>query len=197
MTETPGFARSPQSLMPFGISLPDEEHDGRRVGGAVVGQTGLPVGRQRPCLLGDLVDVVGQRQGDHVGLQAVDHRAGLLARAAVRLPNGHVLSGLALPVGGELGVEVLVELPRRIVRHVEQRHRLGRLPERGRHQRAGEEERIRERSKRLHECVSFELIVPGCQNEVLESRDYAVLRLSVAGGSAGGERGTLVVDARP
>ncbi len=37
------------------------------------------------ALLGDRVDVVGQRQRDDVGLQAVDHRARLLARAAVRL----------------------------------------------------------------------------------------------------------------
>ncbi len=37
------------------------------------------------ALVGDAVDVRGQRERHHVGLQAVDHRARLLARAAVRL----------------------------------------------------------------------------------------------------------------
>ena len=35
--------------------------------------------------LGDDVDVAGQCQGDDVGVQAVDHRARLLAGPAVRL----------------------------------------------------------------------------------------------------------------
>ena len=34
-----------------------------------------------------------------VGLQAVDHRAGLLARAAVRLLDGDLVAGLLEPVG--------------------------------------------------------------------------------------------------
>ena len=106
------------------VALAHQEHDGRGVGRAVVGQPLLPVGRKQPGLLGDLVDVVGQRQRHHVGLQAVDDRAGLLARAAVRLPDGDVLARLRLPVLGELLVEVLVELARRIVGDVEQGHRL-------------------------------------------------------------------------
>ena len=67
------------------------------------------------ALLGQLVDVVGQRQRHHVGLEAVDHRARLLARAAVRLLDGHGVAGLGLPVLGERGVEVLVQLARRVV----------------------------------------------------------------------------------
>ncbi len=43
---------------------------------------------------GDRIDVVGQRQRDDVGLQAVDHRARLLAGAAVRLLDGDVVAGL-------------------------------------------------------------------------------------------------------
>src|SRR5690606_41796955 len=45
----------------------------------------LPVLRDEAGRLADGVDVVRQRQGDDVGRQAVDHRARLLAGAAVRL----------------------------------------------------------------------------------------------------------------
>ena len=55
------------------------------------GQAVLPVRREAVRLLGDGVDVIGQSQRDHVGLQAVDHRARLLARAAVRLLDGDVV----------------------------------------------------------------------------------------------------------
>jgi hypothetical protein len=72
------------------------------------------------ALGGDLVDVIGQRQGDDVGLQAVDHRAGLLARAAVALVDGQGLADLVLPVLGVGGVDVLVELARRIIADVQQ-----------------------------------------------------------------------------
>ena len=75
----------------LGVALAHQEHDGRGVGRAVVRQPLLPVRRQQPGL-GDGVDVVGQRQRDHVGLQPVDDRARLLARAAVRLLDGHVLA---------------------------------------------------------------------------------------------------------
>ena len=37
----------------------------------------------------DRVDVVGQRQRHHVGLEAVDHRPRLLAGPAVRLVDRH------------------------------------------------------------------------------------------------------------
>jgi len=45
--------------------------------------------------------------------------AGLGARSAVRLLDGHRLAGLGFPVGGEGLVIGLVELTRRIVGHVE------------------------------------------------------------------------------
>ena len=79
----------------------------------------LPVGRNEAAVLGELIDVAGERQRHDVGLEAVDHRARLLARAAVRLLDRDVFAGLRLPVLGEGGVELLVELARRIVGDVE------------------------------------------------------------------------------
>jgi hypothetical protein len=47
-------------------------------------------------LVGDGVDVVGQRQRHHIGLEPVDHRARLLAGAAVRSVHFEVtVTGLA------------------------------------------------------------------------------------------------------
>jgi hypothetical protein len=83
----------------LGIALAHQEHDGRGVGRGVLRQALLPVGGDQLALVGDGVDVIGQRQGDDIGLQAVDHRAGLLARAAVRLLD---LEGLADLVNLEL-----------------------------------------------------------------------------------------------
>jgi hypothetical protein len=45
----------------------------------------------------DLVDVLRQRQGRDVGLEAVDDRARLLAGAAVRGLDADVVAGLRLP----------------------------------------------------------------------------------------------------
>ena len=86
-------------------------------------QAGLPVGRDLVRLGDDLVDVAGERERDDVGVEAVDDRARLLARAAVRLAHRDDVAGLRLPVGGERRVVLLVELARRVVRDVEQRHR--------------------------------------------------------------------------
>jgi hypothetical protein len=47
------------------------------------------------------VDVGGERQRHHVGLQAVDHGARLGAGPAVRLLDDDVVAGLGLPVLGE------------------------------------------------------------------------------------------------
>ncbi len=110
----------------LGIALAHQEHDRRGVRRAVVRQARLPVGRQQLALRRDRVDVVGERERDHVGRQAVDHRARLLARAAVRLADGDVLARLLLPVGRERLVVVVVQLARRVVGHVEQRVRRAR-----------------------------------------------------------------------
>ena len=102
------------------IALAHQEHDRRGVRRAVVRQARLPVGRQQLALLGDRVDVGGERERDHVGLQAVDHRARLLAGAAVRGADLQRLAGLLFPLRGELRVDVGVELARRVVGDVEQ-----------------------------------------------------------------------------
>ena len=101
------------------VPLADEEDDRRGVRRGVVRQALLPVLREE-ARVGDRVDVVGEGEGDDVGLEPVDDRAGLLARAAVRLLDGHGLSGLRLPLRGEGGVHLLVELARRVVGDVEE-----------------------------------------------------------------------------
>ena len=102
------------------VALAHDEHDGRRVGRRVVGQPRLPAALDAPGVLGDGVDVVRQRQRRDVGLQAVDDRARLLARSAVRLVDVDRLPGLLLPLRRERLVDVLVQLARRIVRDVQQ-----------------------------------------------------------------------------
>ena len=84
-------------MNPLGIALPHQEHDGRGVGGRVIREPLLPVGRDEPAVLGKLIDVAAQGQRYDVGLEPVDHGARLLARAAVRLLNRHVLASLRLP----------------------------------------------------------------------------------------------------
>ncbi|MNP60847.1 hypothetical protein D3C76_1559690 [compost metagenome] len=54
------------------------------------------------------VNVVSERQRDHVGLQSVDDRPALLARSAVRLLDRDLLSFFFLPIGREGFVIVLV-----------------------------------------------------------------------------------------
>jgi hypothetical protein len=89
-----------------------------------VRQALLPVGLEPAAVLDQCVGVPGQRQRGHVGIETVDDRARLLARAAVRLLDRHVLARLALPVPGKSLVEFDVQLARRVVAHVEQRHGL-------------------------------------------------------------------------
>ena len=81
-----------------------------------------------PGVLGDGVDVVGERQRRDVGLEAVDDRARLLARSAVRLVDVDRLPGLLLPLRRERLVDVLVQLARRIVGDVQQLHLRLRAP---------------------------------------------------------------------
>ena len=107
------------------VALADQEHDRRRVGRAGVGQPRRPVGRNQLAGRHQRVDVVGERQGDDVGLEAVDDRARLASRAAVRLVDGDVLPGLGLPLLGEGDVDRLIQLAGRIVGDVEERDGLG------------------------------------------------------------------------
>jgi hypothetical protein len=65
--------------------------------------------------LGDGLGVIRQCQGDHIGLQASDHRSGLFPGAAVRLVHGHDLPCLLLPYLREGRVDILIQLPCRII----------------------------------------------------------------------------------
>ena len=101
------------------IALAHQEHDGRRIRRAVMRQPRLPVPGQQSAL-GNRIDIVRQRQRDHVGIEAVDHRTRLLARAAMRLLDLQIVAGFRLPLPGESLVEILVQLASRIVGHVQQ-----------------------------------------------------------------------------
>ena len=65
------------------VSFANHEDDRGRVRRGIVGQPLLPGCGEPAQFLGDRVDVAGQRQRHHVGLQAVDDGAGLLARSTV------------------------------------------------------------------------------------------------------------------
>ena len=104
----------------LGIALADEEDDGRGVGGRVVLERAAPVGRDLLGLGGDLVDVALQRQRHDVGIEPVDHRLRLLARAAMALVDGDVVAGLALPVRSKDLIVVFIQLARRVVADIEQ-----------------------------------------------------------------------------
>ena len=122
----------------LGIALAHQEHDRRGVGRRILRQPLLPV-RGDQALGGDGVDVIGQRQRDDVGLQAVDHGARLRAGAAMRLLDLDALAGFLLIGRGERLVEIRIELARRIVGHVEQRNIGGKrrtCPEQSRDERA-------------------------------------------------------------
>jgi hypothetical protein len=60
-------------------------------------------------------------QGDHSGLQVIDHRSDLFPRAAVRLVNGHDLPCLLFLYLGEGRVDILIQLPCRIIGHFQLR----------------------------------------------------------------------------
>ena len=107
--------------MPFGLPLRTRntivEVYGQLLFGSRFCQAfGIRLPRSTSC-----VDVAGERERHDVGLEAVDHRARLLARAAVRLVDGDRLALRLLPVLREERVELLVELARRVVGDVEQR----------------------------------------------------------------------------
>ena len=102
------------------IALAHEEHDGRGEGGCIVGQSLRP-SRRNEAAIGNLVDVIGEREGHDVGGQAVDNRARLLARSAVGLLDLDRLAGLG-ELARERRVDVGIELAGRIIRDIEQRY---------------------------------------------------------------------------
>ncbi|MNC34628.1 hypothetical protein D3C75_830700 [compost metagenome] len=73
----------------------------------------------------DGVNIIGQRQGDHIRLQAVHHLAGLGAGAAMGLLHGDGLAGLLLPVICKGFIVGFIELPGRVIRNIGQLHSLG------------------------------------------------------------------------
>ena len=68
MTATPGFTRSFQSLIPFGLPLRTRKTIVEVYGELLCGSRFCQSSAIRPRF-GDGVDVVGQRQGHHVGLR--------------------------------------------------------------------------------------------------------------------------------
>ena len=101
----------------FRVALTDEEHDGGSIGRGVIRQALQPVFIDTTAL-SDRVDVVGQRQRNHIRFNTVNHRSRLLAGAAVRLADHHVVAGLLLPVRAERFVVLFVQLARWIIRYV-------------------------------------------------------------------------------
>ncbi len=103
------------------ISFADDEHDRRDVRQRTIRQPLAhsairPLARSRWC----------RRQGQRhdVGLEPVDHRAGLRARAAVRLLDRSFVFA-SLDSRDEHGVDVAPQLACRVIRHIEQFERLG------------------------------------------------------------------------
>ena len=58
-------------------------------------QAFLPVFRNQPAMGGQRINVAGKRERHHIGINAVDHRAGLFARATMRLLGSRVWPVLA------------------------------------------------------------------------------------------------------
>ena len=102
---------------------------------------------QQLGVLGDGVDVGRQRQGDDIGLQPVDHGAGLGARTAIGGVDRDRVAGLGLPLRGEGVAQILVQFARRIIADIEQRD-VGRLGGGG-----GEQSRRDQKGKNaFHDC---------------------------------------------
>ncbi len=108
------------------VPRPHQKHHGGGVGRAVVGQAALPVRRQQRAFLctssGNGVDVIGQRERDHIRRQAFDHRACLLAGATMGLADAHDVAVAGLPIGAEECVVSLEKFPCGIVGDVEHAH---------------------------------------------------------------------------
>ena len=119
-----GFHQVRPILDALRVALADDEHDGGCVGGTVVRQFGLPILRQQVGLIRDDVDVTRESKGDHVGLEAVDDGASLLARASVGLFDFDRLAGFGLPVGGERFVEFGVKFPGGVIGNIEKFRRV-------------------------------------------------------------------------
>src|SRR6185369_2457242 len=66
----------------FRVSFPDKEDDGGGIRGAVERKLFLPARLYQP-FFSNGIDIVGERQGNDIGLKAIDDCARLLSRTAV------------------------------------------------------------------------------------------------------------------
>src|SRR5947209_2592347 len=76
---------------------------------------------------GKHINVIGQCEGDDIGLESVDDRTGLCARTAMREADLHIHAGLGFPILRERRVIALVKLASGVVRDVEEFDRPGSL----------------------------------------------------------------------
>ena len=98
----------------FRVAFTYQENDGRGVGRGVIRQAFDPVFVDT-ATLGDRVNIVGQRQGHHVGFNTVDDGGRLLARTTVRLANHDIVAGFLLPVCRKRFVVLFIQFTRRVV----------------------------------------------------------------------------------
>ena len=124
------------------VARAHDEDDRGRVRRAVSGKAGPPRRGKEAASLRDRVDVAREGERHDVGLEPVDDRPRLLARAAVGLVDRES-AVRRLPRLPERGVDLLVELARGVVRDVQQRPS-GRHGEEGRRGRRGREEERRD-----------------------------------------------------
>ncbi len=107
--------------MPFGLPLRTRNTIVDVYGALLFGRNLIQPGVIRPAFR-DRLDVVGERERDDIGFEAVDHRARLSARARVRLAKRDFLStGFRRPVFGERFVERAIQLSGGIVGDVQER----------------------------------------------------------------------------
>src|SRR5262249_36965865 len=80
----------------------------------------LPIQREKLRSLRDRIDVIRERERNHIGLEAIDHGTGLFSGSAVRPSDRRRFTILLLPLFGECLVDGIVELSRRVIRDVEE-----------------------------------------------------------------------------
>src|SRR5262245_37804444 len=105
----------------FGVTLAHQEHNGRGVRRAVVGQSPLPVRLQQTRAMSNGVDIMSKSEGDDTRLEPETHRPRLCAGAGMRLVNDDVLPLSLPPGGGERLVHGRIKAARWLVRCVKQR----------------------------------------------------------------------------
>jgi hypothetical protein len=70
---------------------------------------------QQLRLIRDHIDVVGEAERDHIGLEAIDDRTRLRARSTIALADGYGFAGGLLPMFCEDIVKLVVEFASRII----------------------------------------------------------------------------------